>query len=143
MRQIQLKTFEAGILQARAYRNLRAFMQDNLEKHELTMMQWALLGTIATAGPKGMTINELARILDVEGSLITNMVNTAVKSGIIQKRVHPTDSRVRIVLATKTGSQLVERVEAELRTAMHAWLSGVPRTALLSYLRTLEKIANL
>jgi DNA-binding MarR family transcriptional regulator len=143
MKQVQLKTFEAGILQARAYRNLRVFMQDNLEKHQLTMMQWALLGTIADAGEGGITINDLARTLDVEGSIITNMVNTAVKSGVAQKRVHPADNRSRIVVATKTGQELVEKVEAELRVAMRAWLKGVPRAALFSYLRTLERIANL
>lgn len=143
MKQLQLKTFEAGILQARAYRNLRAFMQDNLEKYDLTMMQWALLGSIATTGSKGITINELAHILDVEGSLITTMVNTAVKTGTIQKRTHPTDSRVRIVFATKAGTTLVERVESDLRNAMRTWLKDIPRTSLLRYLRTLEKIASL
>lgn len=143
MKEHALKTYEAGILQARAYRNLRTFMQDHLEKYELTMMQWALLGTVAKAGTKGVTINQLATILDVEGSLITNMVNTAVKTGGVQKKIHPNDSRARIVIATTGGLKLVTQIETELRKAMRSWLTSIPRASLQGYLHTLEKIAQL
>lgn len=136
-------TYDAGILQAKAYRKLRHFMQKELEQYDITMMQWALLGTIYRSGTKGAIINDIARRLDVEGSLVTNMVNNMVKREYVKKVVNPYDSRSKKVIATSEGKQLVRRVERELRKAMRSWLSPISKLSLSRYLITLDKIANL
>lgn len=138
-----LTTYEAGILQARAYRKLRSFMAGQLESHGLTMMQWALLGTIAGNGKKGIAINELAEVLDVEGSLVTNMVNTAVKAKSVVKHQDPRDKRSRIIVATPATRKMVNDLEKQLRGALAVWLAPIPRPQLEAYMESLRQLTKL
>lgn len=137
----ELPTFQACVLQARAYRTLRLFMSSQLKKYNLTMMEWVLLG-ISNSNTDGYTTTELSEILDVGLPLVTNMVDRVSDMGLV-KRVRDTkDARTKRIFATAAGSALAEKVEYTLRTTMKDWLYDVDRQVLTGYIKTMAILAS-
>lgn len=137
-----MTTYQAGLLQARAYRRLKRFMTEQLSPYDLTMMQWSLLGHIYDYGQDGVRTSVLADIFDVQTSLMTNMVNELEKRELVYRTADPDDSRARQVRVTSEGAQFVHEVEQELRTAMREWLGDINRKHLYRYLQVMRTIAD-
>lgn len=140
---IELKTYQAGLLQSKAYRRLKSFMADSLSQYDLTMMEWALLGYIYEAGNSGARTSNLAGEFDVEASLMTNMVNSMERRRLVKRVVDPEDKRAKLVAVTEVGSALVVEVEQKLRISMRQWLKSVNRRHLHSYIKVLGQISRL
>ena len=83
----EFTTYQAGVLQARAYRNLREFMSSELKQYKYTMMEWALVGLVYDyTADGGARVSQLAKLLDVGTSLVTNMLNVLESRGLIERR---------------------------------------------------------
>lgn len=136
-------TYQAGVLQARAYRNLREFMTSHLKEHEYTMMEWALVGLVYDyTSEGGARVGQLATILDVEISLITNMLNVLERRDLIKRIVDSSDKRARRIVTTRKAEADVKKIEKKMRTEMKKWLGNVSTRQLFSYVRTLQKLAT-
>ena len=135
-------TYQAGLLQARAYRTLKEFMVTKLRKYNLTMMKWAILGHVYDSQLEGVKVSELAKIIDVEISFITNMINQLEASKLVVRKHDRADKRVRRIIVTPKAKKLVEEVESDLRTEMRGWLSNINTPALLGYVMVLNKIVQ-
>ncbi len=136
-------TYQAGVLQARAYRNLREFMTTHLKEHNYTMMEWALVGLVYDyTSEGGARVGQLATILDVEISLVTNMLNTLEGRELISRIIDPTDKRARRVVTTRKAEADVKKIEKKLRIEMRKWLGNVSGRELQGYVRTLQSLAT-
>lgn len=140
---MQFTTYQAGLLQARAYRKLKNFMGEHLAPYDLTMMQWAVLGYVYDHEANGgVRTSLLAFQFDVESSLMTNMVNDLEKRELLYREVDPDDSRARRVLPTQEGRKLVPTIEQALRSSMDEWLDDINRRHFLHYIKVLQTIAE-
>lgn len=136
-----LTTYQAGLLQAQAYRALKNFMVGQLQNHRLTMMEWALLGHVYDHGKQGIRTSSLAQLFGVEASLMTNMINRLEMRGLVDRRADPLDARAKRVCISANGKRLVAKAEHQLRKAMERWLGGINRNDLRSYLLVLHTLA--
>ena len=137
----QLTTYQGVIAQARAFRALRAFMSESLQRHHLTITEWLMIGTVVDTSGKGIRISELAEILGVEMPVITNLVNRAEKSGWVTRLPDPNDKRAKLVFSTKEGGIKACDIEGEIRSATTAWLDGLSPEELLVYLNVVGALA--
>ena len=119
----EFTTYQAGVLQARAYRNLREFMASELKQY-------------------GYTMSQLAKLLDVETSLVTNMLNVLEGKGLIERIVDEKDKRARRVISTHKSEADVKKIEKVLRKDMKTWMGVVSPRQLLGYVKTLQKLAQ-
>ncbi len=137
-------TYHAGIAQSKAHRVLRALMAKLLAKHDLTMMQWFILGVIYDADKKGLRITDLADYVDTTMAFITNHVNLLESKGLVTKTVDPKDTRVRIVKIEPKAKSKVHKIEEDLRVEMRQTLYSTIKTSdLATYVRVLEQIASI
>ena len=137
-------TYRTGILQARAYRNLRSFMVNTLKDHQLTSTEWSLLGVVSDETKNGgIRVSDLARLFDVETSFVTNMVKKLNNKGYIDYGYDEDDGRVRLVLGTDKCHLKVVELEKLLRKQMREWLSEVSPKELVHYINVLNKISRL
>lgn len=137
-------TYNTGILQARAYRNLRHFMAQTLRKHDLTSTEWSLIGVVSDkTADGGIRVSDLATLLDVEKSFITNSVKKLMKKGYFEYGYLEDDGRVRLVLGTALCHAKVAEVERLMRMEMKVWLGEVRPGELVRYINVLQKIAQL
>ena len=118
-------------------------MSGELKPHKVTMMEWAFLGVVHDSGKKGISVSELADIIGVEVSHITNMTIKLQKRGLVGKVPHKQDMRIKLLLTTKKGDEFVQATETQLRASMKKWLKPIDKLAFLGYIKTLYEISKL
>ncbi len=138
----EFSTYRTGILQAKAYRNLKNFMYRTLKKHDLTSTQWSILGVISDETKNGgIRVSDLADMLDVKRSFITNMVKKLIENGYAEHAYDEDDGRVRLVIATDKAHLKVVEIERYMRKEMREWLSDIEHQDLVRYIMVLDKIS--
>lgn len=130
-------------MQSRAYRKLERFMERVLSQYDLTLMEWALVGVVRDYGKKGVTMTELAKVLEVDVSHITNKVNELKATKLLTKTPNPKDRREKYIQITGKGKRFVDATEKQLRIELRKWLKSVSRFSLIHYVKTLKTIADL
>lgn len=138
-RTINLPTWQAGLLQAQAYRALSNHMTAALAPYELSVPGWALLGLIEESGE--LRISEAADLMSVKPPVATKMITRLEELGMLMRRDQEGDSRVSIISLTPEGLQRVGEVEGELRKSMRSFLGDIPLAELLIYIRVLRRLA--
>jgi MarR family transcriptional regulator, lower aerobic nicotinate degradation pathway regulator len=74
--------------------------------HELSMIQVRLLGILRDRRP---TINELARLLQLDKSSVTGLVDRAQERGLVRRTASTLDRRSVHVTITAAGQELVDQ----------------------------------
>ena len=132
-------TYNTGILQSKAYRILKSETAQVLSRHDITPLDWALLGKLFDH-PDGLSLTILADFLDVEPPLITRRVSILERGGLLAKGPDQTDQRAKRVALTTKGAKIVSTVEPKLKKAMKPLVAGVSRRDLVGYFRVLSAI---
>lgn len=135
-----LNAYSTGLLQGKAYRALSHYLTRALFPHQLSIPEWKLLGQLYEKGEMRLAL--LADLLEVRPPLVTKLVDSLEKRGLIERVRDPEDSRARLISATKAGKELIPKAEKDVKRAMRALLDGVTREDLLTYLRVLTKIVD-
>ena len=99
----QLSFLVYGILEHRA------------REHELSIIQIRLLGVLRDRRP---TMNELARLLDLDKSSVTGLVDRAERRGLVVRVPSTADRRSVLVTLTDHGRSLVSDRAARFETDM-------------------------
>ncbi len=136
----QLATYEAGMIQAAAFRNLTAFMTKALLPSNITMSEWSLLGALAVNGC--MRPSDIATLMDVKTPMATRLVKSLVEKGLIDEKPVSGDQRGKMIAMTKLGQALLCKQEKIIRDAMREYMADVPREDLNAYLRVLAYLAR-
>ena len=136
-------TYQAGVYQSRAYRQLKVLKNRILEPHGLSMMQWSVLGFIYDSGKTGVRITSLAKSLDTTQAFITNTVNTLEAKGLVVRTVDAHDKRASAVTLKPEHKQLVQKIEAAVRDELRKDLySRVTPEELRTYVNVLIKFSE-
>ena len=138
----QLTTYQAVILQARAYRTIRTFMVDILKRYNLTLTEWLMIGFVVDTNRNGARISDLADVLGVEMPVITNLVNRAEKTGWVTRSVDPDDKRAKRIVSTMEGREKACDIEGELQAATGDWLKDLDISMLDAYLSIVSSLAT-
>jgi MarR family 2-MHQ and catechol resistance regulon transcriptional repressor len=116
----------------------RAFQ--SIEATGLCASDFGLLEALLHKGP--LPVNVLGRKLLLTTGSITTAVDRLVKRGLVARKDHPQDRRVRLVELTAEGRRLIEpayaRHEADLEEVVSV-LTPDERATLVTLLRTLGK----
>jgi DNA-binding MarR family transcriptional regulator len=132
------KTYQAGLLQASAYRILRERTKSVLSEYDISDIDWSILGLLQDKVE--LTPGDLADILAVKVPFITKTCKNLMQKGLITKVGHDLDGRSFYFLLTDEGDKLVKKVEPVLRKKMVKLIYPISTRQLSGYVKTLEKI---
>lgn len=132
------KAYNAGLLQGKAYRILTAQLTSALLPYNLSIPEWKLLGQLADNG--SMKLAKLADLLGVEAPLITSLVDSLEKKGLVRRTDDKVDKRAKIIQGTKKAMKLVGKIEPIVQTAISPLLRGVTDKEFRAYMHVLERI---
>jgi MarR family transcriptional regulator for hemolysin len=138
--ELSLATYQAGLVQSRAYRALNKAYAEVLAVHSLSMTQWGLLGLLLHRD--SVTHVEISTIFDVTPTMATKLVTSLEKQKWVKRQAHANDSRIKEVVLTSEGRTLVRSIEPRLRTKMGELLKGVSRKEMAAYLGVLAYLAE-
>jgi DNA-binding MarR family transcriptional regulator len=85
----------------------------------------------------GINLAGVANLFDIETISVVRLVDGLEEAGLLQRRPHPTDRRIRTLWLTEAGEQIVEevgKVTERVRAEALAGLSGDDREHLLNTL---------
>ncbi len=136
-----MKTYKAGLYQARAYRNLNTLFNRLLRVHNLTQSEWLFLGILYDSEKINMT--DMARSMGVRHPLATRLSKQLADKGYIDFIKNEKDSRMRYMRMPAAARREVELIESELRIEMKKSLKLIRRSELACYVGVLIKLSSL
>jgi DNA-binding MarR family transcriptional regulator len=104
---------------------------------ELTPTQAQML-CLLRGEPRGMA--ELCRVLGVERSSLTGLVDRAGRSGLVERRPDPSDRRAVKVALTPAGDAAARRFHDEVTERLAALLAELPETEQARFNRTVARV---
>jgi DNA-binding MarR family transcriptional regulator len=138
-----ISSYQAAVLQSRAHRVIKEQLSDSLRKHDITMMQWSIIGLLSDAGNKGLRISDLAKTLDTSLAFVTTSVNVLAAKDIVYRESHANDNRAKIVRLSKSFAPKVKAIETELSKRQEAGIfSHFDATDVATYFKVLQQIAE-
>jgi MarR family transcriptional regulator, lower aerobic nicotinate degradation pathway regulator len=92
-------------------------------EHDLSMAQARLLGVLRDRQP---TMNQLAKLLNLDKSSITGLVDRAERRGLVTRLPSADDRRAVLVALTGQGRAIVSQAAADFSADVLALLDLVP-----------------
>jgi DNA-binding MarR family transcriptional regulator len=86
-----------------------------------------------------LSMRELASLLVVDPPNLTPVVDDLERSGLVERQAHPTDRRVKLVVATPEGAALAQKAD-EILARPPVGLSELPTDELESLVRILALV---
>ncbi|WP_137151644.1 MarR family transcriptional regulator [Devosia sp. FKR38] len=96
-----------GTLMSDVSRLLRRRFEDAAKSFGVTLPQWKALSTIHKQGD--ITQVALSAHLDIDAMTLSGILDRLDKRGLIERFVHPDDSRAKLARLTPAGLALVEQ----------------------------------
>jgi DNA-binding MarR family transcriptional regulator len=138
---------ECTCIRARqAARALTKLYDEALRPAGIQTSQVSVLVAVAHFGEAGASIHALADVLGMDRSTLSRNLRPLEKLGLLRVARSPEDARLRLVLLTKQGERVIERVyplwqraqrELEKRAG-----SDLPRSVRESLKQLLDKVAS-
>jgi DNA-binding MarR family transcriptional regulator len=106
---------------------LSFLIQGTLERraaeHDLSLIQIRLLGVLRDRRP---TMQELAKLLGLDKSSVTGLVDRAERRGLVARVPSPTDRRSSLVVVTDRAREVGAGVAAGFESDVTAMLAALP-----------------
>ncbi|HLL60876.1 MAG TPA: MarR family transcriptional regulator [Candidatus Nitrosocosmicus sp.] len=136
-----ITTFRLGLLQNKAFRNLKQWTSRMLAPYSLSSSDWAILGLLFE-NKEGMRILELAKEMGVEPPFVTVLIDSLEVKKLVICELDKKDKRAKTARLTKKGFELVPEIEKILKKGSQDLLKGVSKLELLAYFRVLQAIVR-
>jgi DNA-binding MarR family transcriptional regulator len=98
-------------------------LEDQAAEHDLSMIQTRLLGVLRDRRP---TMNELGKLLSLDKSSVSGLVERAERRGLVERAVSPADRRAVLVSLTDHGRALISAASSEFEGDVSALLEALP-----------------
>ena len=123
-----------GALLSEVARLLRRRFERRARQSGLPLTRHQARTLLSIARDEGLSQAAIATLLDIEPIALVRMLDRLHEEGLVERRLHPTDRRIRTLWLTPVGWAVVERVlaiNAEVREEACAGLAPDARKALM------------
>ena len=101
----------------RAWAVMCELVLDNERRREVSEalgMSFGRIRALRRIAPTPLTMGEVATALGIDAPYATLVVDELERQGLVERRPHPTDRRVKLVAATGAGAAAARRAETIL-----------------------------
>ena len=102
---------------------IMGLLERRAAEHDLSIAATRLLGVLRDREP---TMNELARLLDLDKSSVTGLVDRAERRGLVARVPSPADRRSVLVRLTEDGRSVVSVAAGQFASDVLAVLGHLP-----------------
>jgi DNA-binding MarR family transcriptional regulator len=93
---------------------MAAVVLDNQRRREVseqTGVSFGRMRALRRIAGRTMSMRELAGLLGVDPPNLTTVVDDLQRTGLVERQAHPTDRRVKVVVATPKGAALARQAD--------------------------------
>ncbi|MGD0879963.1 MAG: MarR family transcriptional regulator [Acidimicrobiales bacterium] len=97
-----------------AWRTMAELVLDNQRRREVseqTGMSFGRMRALRRIARRPLSMRELGTLLGVDPPNLTTVVDGLERAGLVERQAHPTDRRVKLVVATPEGEALARRAD--------------------------------
>src|ERR1700722_922387 len=97
-----------------AWHAMAALVLDNERRREVseqTGVTFARMRALRRIARRPMPMRELASLIGVDPPNLTAVVDDLERAGLVERQAHPTDRRVKLVVATTKGAALAQQAD--------------------------------
>ena len=130
-----------GALMHDVARLMRRRFERRTRQTGLSITRQQARALLSVARNEGLSQAAVATLLDIEPIALVRLLDRLHEEGLVERRLHPTDRRVRTLWMTPLGWTVVDRIlaiNAQIREEACAGLSPAAREALLQTLDHLK-----
>jgi DNA-binding MarR family transcriptional regulator len=109
------------------------------EVSEEVGMSFGKIRALRRIARRPMSMSELASLLSVDPPNLTSLVDDLEDAGLVERQAHPTDRRVKLVVATPEGAGLAHTAD-EILARPPATLGALPAQDLETLVRILAQL---
>jgi MarR family transcriptional regulator for hemolysin len=123
-----------GAIMADVSRLMRRRFERRTRQTGLPITRQQARALLVIARDEGLSQAAVATMLDIEPIALVRLLDRLHEEGLVERRLHPTDRRVRTLWLTPVGWRVVDRVLAinrEIRDEASAGLSPAAREAMM------------
>jgi MarR family 2-MHQ and catechol resistance regulon transcriptional repressor len=113
------------VVLARASAAVGEVAKEDVERHGLTLAEFAILEALHHKGP--LLLGEVQKRVLVSSGGITFLVDRLAKRGLVERLACPSDRRARYAVLTKRGTRLMREIFPEHAAAIREAMSGLGR----------------
>lgn len=126
------------VVLARSHESLVQVLKADIERHDLTLAEFAVLEALYHKGPQ--LLGEIQKKVLVSSGGMTFLVDRLAKRGLAERRECSSDRRARYAALTAKGEKLMRTIFPEHAAAIHGAMKGLKQSeqrALTALLKTL------
>ena len=127
-----------GFLIRRLHQIHVALFQERCAAFDLTPLQYSLLTALARCGTADQTT--LAAEVMLDRTTTTGALKRLQSRKFIERTVHSRDRRAQMCRLTKSGSRLLQQIEASARAAHHETLAGLSNAEQKRFIVMMQKV---
>jgi MarR family transcriptional regulator for hemolysin len=130
-----------GALMHDVARLMRRRFERRARQTGLSITRQQARALLSVARNEGLSQAAVATLLDIEPIALVRLLDRLHEEGLVERRLHPTDRRVRTLWVTPLGWTVVDRIlaiNAQIREEACAGMSPAAREALLQTLDHLK-----
>jgi DNA-binding MarR family transcriptional regulator len=113
-----------GFLLHDTARLLRKRFEQKAKGLGLTRAQWQVLATLARN--EGLHQGALADILEIEPITLVRILDRLQAAGLIERRLHPTDRRLRLLHLTDAAHPILDQIREIAAATREEAFAGIP-----------------
>ncbi len=113
--------------------------QRRREVAEQTGVSFGRMRALRRIAARPLSMRQLAGLLGMDPPNLTTVVDDLERSGLVRREGHPTDRRIKLVVATPEGAELARRAE-EILNRPPAGLLDLPAEELEALVRILAGV---
>lgn len=125
-----------GFLLSKAYQRAWATLREEIERHDLTPPQFALLSFLWQRD--GLTQAELSEKGQIDRSTLGGLIDRLERSGLLERRQHPQDRRAYKIYLTGQGKAMEEPLSACAERSLKKFTAGLNDDEVKDLRRMLE-----
>jgi DNA-binding MarR family transcriptional regulator len=115
-----------GFLVHDASRIRRTLFDHALRPLGVTRAQWLVLANLSRQEREGMTQSDLAHLLELGKVTVGGLIDRLEASGHVERHPDPIDRRVKRILITDKGYELIDLLSSVARDLNEEILEGIP-----------------
>lgn len=134
----KLSAYNAGLLQGKAYAGLYEKLMQALSPFNISVPEWKLLGQVYDNNQ--IKLSDLAEKLRYDPPMVTKLVKSLEKKGLLKRKQDPADERAKMIVATESGIKLIKKAEPDVKKMMSVILEGASSKEFAIYIKVLKII---
>jgi DNA-binding MarR family transcriptional regulator len=125
---------------SRAENRLKTYMKNTFRENNINISPAQIGILFLLMKNNSQSMSELSRVLEIDNSAITRLVDNLEKMKLVKRDLNPGDRRQFLIFLTEEGEKEINRAKKIVREANEKIKEGIPESELAVFLKVIDHL---